>query len=370
MYSAIAYHKKYKDGLSKGTLSLSTDFLIFRNDEDNVELPLGKLIIESAGDSNSLFFIKSPVLTEWVFSTSDKKLFAHPLLLAYPQHQAFFAQLNKRSRFYKSLALIFLSFITIFVIAVISLKGKLVDAVSHKFPVSYENDMGKKLLPIALAGKKIIRDTSIDVQLKEITKGLIKAVNDSNYSFRFYVIADSSINAFALPGGHIVIHSGLLLKASSCEEVLGVLAHEISHVTLRHHIRGQINQAGITLLIGALFGNDGTLTTILAENSAQLSILKYGRDLETEADLKGWEYLQKANIKPEGMISFFKKLAQEEGKLSGTRLEEFISTHPATNERIKLLEEQQSASGSSFSSFRIDYAQFKKQVEMVLKKGV
>ena len=97
--------------------------------------------------------------------------------------------------------------------------------------------------------KKIIKDSILNLEVNQLGKKVTQSVENSDFKFNFYIIEDTILNAFALPGGNVVIHSGLILRADNAEEVLGVLGHEIAHVTQRHHARGLISQMGMSFII-------------------------------------------------------------------------------------------------------------------------
>lgn len=158
----------------------------------------------------------------------------------------------------------------------------------------------------------------------------------SPYPYRFHVAVDPEVNAFALPGGHIVVYTGLLKAADDGEEVAGVLAHEISHVALRHSLRGLVHDLGLRAVLAVFLGDfSGGLWGDLA---AQLGELHYSRALESEADRAGLDRLLRAGIDPRGMARFFAKMAaRPEG------VPEFLSSHPAGDERLSALRQAISA---------------------------
>ncbi len=226
------------------------------------------------------------------------------------------------------------------------------------------------MFPMATQGKKMIKDSLLDEYLKTVTGPLQAAVNDTNFRFTFYIVEDAELNAFALPGGHVVIHSGLISNAGSYEELAGVLAHELSHVTQRHHARGLINDVGMMALLGGIIGDGSDFYSSILYGGAQLTLLKYSRDMETESDTKGWEYLLKAGINPKGMISFFEKLEKEHEKVIAKEAEgvmSFMSTHPETKERIKSLEEKYSQlKQKTFQPLPGDFNLFKERLKSKL----
>lgn len=162
----------------------------------------------------------------------------------------------------------------------------------------------------------------------------------SPYRYEIHVVRDESVNAFAMPGGYIVFHTGLLEKAARAEEVAGVLAHEIQHVELRHGLRGMAHAAGWRVVLTLLMGDaGGSVAASLAEN---LGNLRFSRSQESEADLRGVKALLAADIDPRGMADFFRKLAKE-----GSAVPALLSSHPASEERFAAVEKAVPA-GRSF----------------------
>ena len=145
----------------------------------------------------------------------------------------------------------------------------------------------------------------------------------------------------------MAIHTGLLLKAESPEEILGVMAHELAHVEMQHSMRNLMEMVGLYAVISAVFGDVSGIAAILVNNAPYLLKMKFSRDHEREADTQGFEYLMKAKLDPRGLVDFFGKLQQEQEKSSMPNMEEalsVLSSHPATDERInnlnKLIEEK------------------------------
>jgi predicted Zn-dependent protease len=158
----------------------------------------------------------------------------------------------------------------------------------------------------------------------------MRLTQGSRYRYQWFVAENPEVNAFDLPGGVIVVHTGLLKAADSVGEVAGVLAHEIQHVEQRHALRAMIHELGwravLALALGDLSGG------VWGDLAGRLGGLSYGRDLERAADLGGLDALRRAGIAPDGMLDFFGKLARREGP--GVAL---LASHPATDERIEAL---------------------------------
>src|SRR5439155_11851858 len=132
--------------------------------------------------------------------------------------------------------------------------------------------------------------------------------------FNFYLMNDKLPNAFALPGGHIVVTSGLLELADNTE-LVGVIAHESAHVTRKHHARKIISAAGPFLMFGIFLHSGSGLGNLLSEGSGLMVRQGFSQEYESEADRVGWQYLVAAKIDPRGMISMFRKFKAEEARL-------------------------------------------------------
>jgi beta-barrel assembly-enhancing protease len=219
-------------------------------------------------------------------------------------------------------------------------------------PYSWEEKLGKTALAQLQVQGKFMPAEQADPLLKEFTAPLIEALGKTPYTFHFYITNEKSINAFAMPGGYVVIHSELLLRAKSADEVLGVLAHEIAHVTERHGTRGVIAKAGAWLVFQAAIGDTGGVLTTMASAAPFLLSQRYSRSFETDADEHGYQLLERADIDARGLVSFFATIRDEEAEMrrkvkeqlgdkSGEALSdipEFLSTHPLTDKRIAHIE--------------------------------
>lgn len=148
------------------------------------------------------------------------------------------------------------------------------------------------------------------------------------FTFDVAVVDVDELNAYALPGGYVTVNLGLLKAIERSEELAGVLAHELAHVTLRHSTRRVAAQLGTMTLIGLIFG--GTDVSAPANIIAALATTAYGREQETEADDEGLQTLVRAQIDPRGMAELFDRLAQ-----SGVTPPEIISSHPDPGKRAE-----------------------------------
>jgi len=148
---------------------------------------------------------------------------------------------------------------------------------------------------------------------------------------RVRVLRDDGVNAFALPGGRIVVLRGLLREAHDPDAVAGVLAHEIAHEVYRHPLQGLIRSAGTRLLLGALVGSHSSMESIAGRFAQSLVLFSYSRADEAAADALGVRLLNAADIRGQPLAALLERLSALHGK---DRAPALLSTHPLTAERI------------------------------------
>lgn len=200
--------------------------------------------------------------------------------------------------------------------------------------IANEERLGNSLLAqIKSEGDLIEKGTAVKT-IQDIGRRLSQ---DSRYHYQWLVKKDKTINAFALPGGVVIVHTGLLEKADNANELAAVLAHEIQHVEQRHSLKNMIHSLGWAALLMAVLGDVNTATAVIIH---QVGSMYFSRDIEDEADRLGYQALVRARITPDGMVTFFQKMAKQ----PGADLPAWVSSHPATSDRIqtiqKLLREQ------------------------------
>ncbi len=192
---------------------------------------------------------------------------------------------------------------------------------------------------------RVMSDPEIQEYIQDVGQKLAANAQDGEFSFRFFVVDDPAINAFALPGGYIGVHSGLILATAKESELAGVLAHEIAHVTQRHISRAIYANQRMSILtmaamlgailVGAATGNSdvaqGTLAA--AQGFSIQQQINFTRENEYEADRVGVGILASAGFDPQGMPSFFETIGRQSGPLAA-QVPEFLRTHPVTVNRI------------------------------------
>jgi beta-barrel assembly-enhancing protease len=360
VYSGGAF---FRQDRTFGTLTVNASGLQYQGDPEPLSFPLKGLVLEAGGASDKTLFFTHPRFPDRTLFTTDTRILKDPTFTGHAALEPMVRRIQKariRSRMILAGFLVILlgGFASLFLF-----KESLVIAVADRIPARWEARLGQSALSQLKAGNEFIEDTAIRDQLREITDPVFQGIPETKYDFRVYLARNPEINAFALPGGIIVLNSGLILSATGPEQVAGVLAHEAAHVTLRHGLRQVIGTVGLFALVQALFGDATGLMAVLIDNSALLLTRKYSRDYEREADETGWKYLTAAGIDPRGMISFFERLLEETrtGETLPAGLGDalnFLSTHPATPERIDRLREKWAAvkhQSGGFRSLTVDF---------------
>jgi len=208
----------------------------------------------------------------------------------------------------------------------------LVDFAVSRIPLEWEQKLGESAYRDFLAQQTVITEGPAIAAVKEITHRLTDSVPDNPYTFEVSLVKSDVVNAFALPGGYVVVFTGLMLKAESGEEVAGVLSHELNHVLRRHGLERIVKQIGLVAVLTILLGDPQGLAGLMKQLGVELLTLKFGRAQETEADLLGVQLLHRAKIDPSGMIRFFERLAQQDKDRV-----EILSTHPMSDDRAERL---------------------------------
>ncbi len=211
-----------------------------------------------------------------------------------------------------------------------------VDVAVANIPTDWELELGRYSAKEILTQKEVCSDPKVVAAVQEIVERLNAAVVDSPYPFTVKIVNTPEVNAFALPGGYIFVHSGLLEKAGSPAEVAGVIAHEMQHALKRHGLRNVMGRASLGLVAGLVFGDIQGLGGFAVGAASELAALSFSREQEVEADTGGLELLYAASIDPNGMPAFFEVLIEEEQKRS-VGLPSFLSSHPETLDRIATL---------------------------------
>ena len=210
--------------------------------------------------------------------------------------------------------------------------------------VEQEVEIGKQANAQVRKEVPELRDAETVSYVRGIGRTLVAHAAGPKYPYSFSIADHREINAFALPGGPVWIHRGVLQAATSESQLAGVVAHEVAHISQRH-AAAQLTKATIANwglgVMGALLGNDGSATAakMAAGFLAGGIFLEFGRDDEREADRVGLQMLTRAGWDGRGMVELFEILRQEQ-KRDPSRVDVFFSTHPPPQDRIDRLKQE------------------------------
>jgi beta-barrel assembly-enhancing protease len=217
------------------------------------------------------------------------------------------------------------------------------DAAGADLSVQDERRLGALIMKDFRTFGAVNTDPEITAYVGRLGNRIVQAAGESPSNFEFFLVTDKSLNAFAMPGGYIGVHTGLIAAAQSESELASVLAHEVGHVTQRHIARrfGQQKQTSVVAtaaLIAALLvaGSNPQAASGLMAAGAGFSIdqqLAFSRAAEREADRVGFLTLQKAGFDTQGMVDFFGRL-QTASRLYENNAPSYLRTHPLTTERV------------------------------------
>ncbi|THU40713.1 M48 family metallopeptidase [Niastella caeni] len=200
------------------------------------------------------------------------------------------------------------------------------------FAKEQEVSMGEQMY------QSVIQQYKVDARKTAILNDFYKQLHyETGYPVQITVVESNDMNAFAIPGGHIVVYSSILDNMKTPEELAALLGHEASHVALRHSLRNIFRDLARSMFIALIVGNESGVTSVVVNNANQLKQLEYSRALETEADNNGLQLMSKNNINVQGMVRLMNMLQKESG---GSEPASFLSTHPVFKDRIQNIEEK------------------------------
>ncbi|MGB8473484.1 MAG: M48 family metallopeptidase [Candidatus Acidiferrum sp.] len=211
------------------------------------------------------------------------------------------------------------------------------------YSLEREIALGKSLAQDVERSSKMIDDPVVTEYVNRVGQNIVRN-SDAKVPFTIKVIDSDVVNAFALPGGFFYVDSGLILRAQEESELAGVMAHEISHVVLRHGTKnatkGEIMQlATIPLMLLGPGGWAGYGIYEAAQLAIPVTYLKFSRDAERQADYFGLQYMYHAGYDPNSYITFFERIQADDKRRPGT-IPKVFSTHPPTAERIELCQKE------------------------------
>ncbi len=206
--------------------------------------------------------------------------------------------------------------------------------------VDEEKKLGNQFATEVEKQHQVVKDPEIQGYVEKIGNRLLTGAKQKDFDYTFKVVKDDSVNAFAIPGGHVYVHTGLIKAANSEDEIAAVMAHEINHAVARHGTRQLTQQYGYALVMQMLLGqNPNQLAQIAASLFGQAGMMSYSRSMESQADYLGVDTMYRAGYNPQGMVTFFGKLQSLE-RQSPNSISKYFSSHPLTSERITTVQNE------------------------------
>ncbi|HXG50440.1 MAG TPA: M48 family metalloprotease [candidate division Zixibacteria bacterium] len=190
---------------------------------------------------------------------------------------------------------------------------------------------------------RLVNDPEVERYIDDVGRRILAAMGPQPFEYRFFVVDEAQLNAFAVPGGSIYFYAGLIERAKSTSEIAGVMGHEIVHVKGRHMARSAGPDAvSLLSLLGMILlarsgGAAAQAAGAVGQAISATRQIAYGRQLEMEADTLGARYMAAAGFDPEGALGFLKTLDQERA-LSPIDVPSYMLTHPVTQERLANIE--------------------------------
>lgn len=201
--------------------------------------------------------------------------------------------------------------------------------------IEEEWQLGQQLSQEIARQVRLNHDPAVNAYVQSMGQRIVATTTFANLPWQFHVVEDPAINAFAVPGGHIYVHTGLIQNADNASELAGVMAHEISHVVARHSTEQLTRQYGLSIIASMLLGQRPSELAALAANIVGGGALaRFSRGAEREADELGIRAMYDAGYDPMGMATMFEELLEHRQRSPG-RVEQFFSSHPLTEERIR-----------------------------------
>jgi hypothetical protein len=232
----------------------------------------------------------------------------------------------------------------------------------NQFSPQQDIELGKRAAVDAEKQLPLCNAPRVDAYLTELGMRLAQKLPTGGvqYPFEFHCVNDKAINAFALPGGYVFVNRGAIEAADTEAQLAGVLAHELSHVALRHGTnqatKAMMAQTGLGIF-GAVFGDTtgGALLTTLGSFTAGGVLLRYSRTAESQADVMGTQVNYDSGYDPRALAQFFEKLnAETKGKIPA----EFFSDHPNPEHRVERVDEEIDKLGGVRPNARRDSSEF------------
>jgi Zn-dependent protease with chaperone function len=250
------------------------------------------------------------------------------------------AEVRRATRSRRNVLLVGAASILVLIVGIWLGFDALVAVAVGRIPIEWERVIGESARDEFLAGRTIVKDGPTVEAVQEVTRRLTGPIPQNPYQFQVTLVRSETVNAFALPGGQVIVFTGLVAEATGPEEVAGVLSHELNHVLLRHGLKRVVKNLGVVAVVTILVGGGHGTFGLAQRLATEMLTLKFSRQQETEADLAGLHLLYQAGISPSGLIQFFDRLSKSSSQDAAV---EMLSTHPMSAARAERLKREAAA---------------------------
>jgi Zn-dependent protease with chaperone function len=327
-YAAEASHPSLGDQAVPGRIVLAQFTLRFESEATTVEIPFSHLLIPP--DENDLaggVIFRDARDADWAITTPDCAILEHrafsSISLLRARVQAIAGRKVRHNALFVTVA--FFAIVLALGISISWLAHNLVIFAVNRVSPETEKSIGDKYYRETLHYVRVSQDPAMIARLNSLFDQLRPGLPDPNIAIQFHIIESEVPNAASLPG-HIFVTRGLFRVLSTPDELDGVLAHEVAHITQKHVLRLLVSNEGPAAVLHAVFSNSSSTVGTIAQTSQFVLGRSFSRQYEREADAMGWKYLIAANINPRGMIDAFVKFREVEGTYASKV--DFLSTHP------------------------------------------
>lgn len=324
------------DKRSSASLRVTSGTVSAETPEKTIDLPLFGLQLEEGGASGRMIFCRHPSAPGTTFHCEVPGFLA-ALDASGPKELGEAIQVlratKKRKRLFFTLGM---GAVIAALIAAFMGFQSVVASSADLIPYSIDESIGE-LASKQMVGSMglLVHDEVVVDAIQSIVDRLAPASSLDGVTYSLQIVESDQVNAFALPGGHMVVFTGLIAKSDSPEEVAAVIGHEMAHVTQRHGIRRLLGSVGLLVAVQVLLGDVGGATVAVQELFTIAAVNGYSRTQESEADAEGIRMLHASGISPEGAVTFFQKLKDEETALEKSGILDWIGTHPDHEARIQ-----------------------------------
>lgn len=340
-FEAHLVHPDWGNELAAGVIRVDRLELQFQSELMTLTVPLPRLQVRVGEGRDERVYFQDATQPEWEVFTSDFAVLDFPFV---PQLQAAREQLDRAATKQEVTRRVKLVGYTVAVVVLLVWLCNLavdvaVNALVKRVPPQLEQKLGREALSELQEDMPFVEDANRVAQLERLIAPLTNAVTLGTNALTLFIAEEADPNAFALPGGYVIVTTGLLKMVDRPEELLGVLAHELAHVQQKHSIRTVISGAGPFLIFGVLLGGGDGLVGLLGNATDLMMRSSFSQEYETEADEVGWQIMLASRVDPRGMTDAFRKLQEQEaGQPLNDMVPQAFRSHPKVEKRIARLE--------------------------------